>query len=282
MRVVGAEPQVPVQRVGVDDLAGVHPVAGVEERLDLARTGPRPGRRTSWAAARRGLAVAVLAGQRAAVGDDEVGGAFDEGAVVGDAVDGAQLERDAGVHAALAEVPVQRGLVLGVAEVVEQRAEVAQVVAEPFGGDGGVLPALPGLVPASGVGGGTEAGLADLDQLVLLGRVVEERVGRRWSWLARSSSSRWALASASSWSSPANWIISQPPPPGHLLHRRAGQLGLLLELDQDLVHPLELPRLVRQDRWARRPRRRRRRGSRAPPSPWPGARGRARARRAGR
>ena len=36
---------------------------------------------------------------------------------------------------------------------------------------------------------------------------------------------------------------------GHLLHRRAGQLGLLLELDEDLVHPLQLPRLVGKDLW---------------------------------
>ena len=54
-----------------------------------------------------GLAVAVLAGQRPAIGDHQVGGPLHEPPVRRDALGGVQVERDPGVHAALAEVAVQ-------------------------------------------------------------------------------------------------------------------------------------------------------------------------------
>ena len=83
----------------------------------------------------------MLTRQRPAVRDDEVGGSLDEGPVVRDPAGSAQLERDPGVDAALAEVPVERRLVLAEVEVVEQPPEVAEVVAEPLRGYRGVLPA---------------------------------------------------------------------------------------------------------------------------------------------
>ena len=155
-------------------LSGVHPVVGVEDRFDLFEEGDDLGSEHPGQQLAAGLAVAMLTGQRAAVGDDQVRGAFDEGPVVRDSIPGAHLERDPGVDAALAEVPVQRGLRLRVAEVVEQCAEVAEVVPEAFGRHGGILPAFPGLVLPGGVGSRTETGLADLDQRFLFGGVIEE------------------------------------------------------------------------------------------------------------
>ena len=93
-----------------------------------------------------------------------------------DALVGLQLEVDPGVDAALAEVAVKRAVV---AELLEQLAEVAEVGADAVGGDGGVLPALPGVLLARDAGGGPQARLADLPQVLLLGLVVEELHRRR-------------------------------------------------------------------------------------------------------
>ena len=77
----GPVAQVGVERVGVDALARVHPAARIEggleppERVDQLR----PVHPLEQLAAR--LAVAVLAGQRAAERHDEVGGALDERAI---------------------------------------------------------------------------------------------------------------------------------------------------------------------------------------------------------
>ena len=59
------------------------------------------------------------------------------------------------MHAALAEVPVERGL--PVAELVVELLQVAQVVAEVVDGDGGVLPARPGVRQAGHPRGGARA-----------------------------------------------------------------------------------------------------------------------------
>ncbi len=76
------------------------------------------------------------------------------------------------MHAALAEVPVQGRVV--VAELAEQVLQVTQVVAEPLGRYGGVLPALPGLPVVRRAGGHAESGLAGLEHLLLAFGVVGE------------------------------------------------------------------------------------------------------------
>src|ERR1700730_7998042 len=76
--VVGAEAKVFVGLVGVDELAGVHAVGGVEDALE-----PAEGFHQVFAEHLReegsaGPAVAVFSGERAAVGEGDFGGAVGE------------------------------------------------------------------------------------------------------------------------------------------------------------------------------------------------------------
>jgi hypothetical protein len=85
------------------------------------------------------LTVAVLARQRAAMGDDQTRRVCGEGAVVRHAGGLVEAEVDTGVHATLTEVAVQRTL-----QVIrfEQPSQLAQIVLEVVGRDRGVFPAL--------------------------------------------------------------------------------------------------------------------------------------------
>ena len=85
-------------------------------------------------------AVAVLAGQRAAVATDQRRGRRRR---IGERASAPSCERevDAHVHAAVAEVPVDQPVE---AVLAHQRVELAQVGRQVLGRDGGVLPARPG------------------------------------------------------------------------------------------------------------------------------------------
>ncbi|HEY1276253.1 MAG TPA: hypothetical protein VGF25_15175 [Thermoleophilaceae bacterium] len=122
------------------------------------------------------LAVAVLAGQRAAVLHDEVGGVVEEAAPLADPAGALQVEVDPAMGAAVAEVPVHRRAVL---VAPEQALEAAQVGAEPFGRHGGVLPSLPVVGLERVVGGRAEAALAHVPELALVRRAVEQLHVRR-------------------------------------------------------------------------------------------------------
>src|SRR5690606_24410551 len=136
----GPGPEVLVERVRVDDLARVHAPVGVPRRLelperlhDLAAEHPR-----QELAPR--LAIAVLARERAAVRDDEVGALLHERPEAGHAFDGLQVEGAAHVDAPLAEVAVHG---VPVPVPLQERAQVAEVGAEPVRRDRGVLPRGP-------------------------------------------------------------------------------------------------------------------------------------------
>ena len=114
-----------------DDLARIHQVPRVEDRLELPERAHDLLAEHPRQQLAAGLAVAVLAGQGPAELGDQVRGPLHEPPVVGDALGGVQVERDAGVHAALPEVAVQaRPGVAGVAELVVEALEATQVVAE--------------------------------------------------------------------------------------------------------------------------------------------------------
>jgi hypothetical protein len=112
-----------------------------------------------WKQSSAGLAVAVFSGERAAVGEGDVGGAIHELAELENAGRGLEIEVMAHVDAALAEVAVHGALV---AELVHQRIDGAEIGAELRGIDGGVFPAFPASAFAGDEGGRTEAGLADV------------------------------------------------------------------------------------------------------------------------
>ena len=166
-----AETDVRVERVRVDDLAGVHLPVRVPDRLELPERLDQLGAEHLRQQLAARLAVAVLPGDRAAVGDDEVGTLLDEGAVLREARPAREVEVPTRVHAAVAVVAVERALV---AELRGELLQVTQVVADPLRRDGRVLPAFVGVVLAGKERGGSEARLAHLpDVLLLLGDVVQ-------------------------------------------------------------------------------------------------------------
>ena len=63
---------------GIDELAGIHAVAGIPERLELAEGLHELGAEHFGQQGGARLAVAVLAGERAAEAEDDIGGAVDE------------------------------------------------------------------------------------------------------------------------------------------------------------------------------------------------------------
>src|SRR5690606_34119406 len=125
--VVRAESQVRVPGIRIDDLAGVQQPCGIPDRLEPA------ARLDPLIAAPAGLqvgptlAVAVLAGERAAVGDAERGRVLGEGEVLLDPALALEVEVDPCVDAPLSEVAVERAPIL---VLLEQAAEAAEVAAE--------------------------------------------------------------------------------------------------------------------------------------------------------
>ena len=156
--VVVAEAEIFVDLVAVDHLVGVEFVLRIPDALEGAEGLHEFGAEHLWEERSTGLAVAVFAGDGAAVGEGDVGGAVHELAEVEDAGAGFEVEADAHVDAALAEVSVHGAVV---AVLVHEGDDLAEVGAELSGLDGGVFPALPAGADAGDEGGGSEAGFAD-------------------------------------------------------------------------------------------------------------------------
>ena len=125
---------------GVDQLAGIHAVVRIPQRLELAEGLHQLRAEHLGQQHRARLPVAVLATERSAEMDDEVGGAFNKLAELSYPLWAREIEVDAHVHAALAVVAIERA---AIAEFVHQFGERAQVVAEFGGRNGRILPALP-------------------------------------------------------------------------------------------------------------------------------------------
>ena len=125
--VFGPQAQVGVERTGVDQLAGVHPVLRVPRVLELAERLHQLGAEHDRQQLALRLAVAVLARERAAVLDHQVRRLGEEAPPVREPGGRAQLEVDARVDAAVAEMAVERS---AVAEALDQRLEFPQVVAQ--------------------------------------------------------------------------------------------------------------------------------------------------------
>ena len=161
---------------GSDEDAGVEPAVRVPEVLDLGESRDRVRRVHPRQQLGRGPAVAVLAGQRAAVarrrGRPRPRGSAEAPARRA----GQQVEVDADVDAAVAEVPVRDA---AQAVVGQQGAEVAQVGAEPGGRHGRVLPAGPGLAAGRARVAVPGAVLADPPQRGRLGRVGDDPAVQR-------------------------------------------------------------------------------------------------------
>jgi hypothetical protein len=85
-RVVGAEAKIRVELVGLDQLAGIHLPVWIPCGLELAKRLHQFWAKHFWKQLGAGLSVAVLARERSAVTDDQIGSFFDELAELGDSL----------------------------------------------------------------------------------------------------------------------------------------------------------------------------------------------------
>ena len=190
------------------------------------------------------LAVPVLAGERAAVGDHQLRRLVEELAPVAQTLGRPQVEVDPAVDAAVPEVPVERRAVV---VALQQLLEVPQVVAQPIGRHRRVLPARPVVALARDVCRRPQAGLPHLPDLLLLILVVEELHRGRIGVLPQALHAvAGALIGLLDRVSPE---LDQEPagPPG-----KERDLGLVHALgvhvvDQPLVDPLKPHRAVLED-----------------------------------
>src|SRR5690348_6434545 len=106
--VAGAESQVLLEAVGLDDLARVHLPVWVPDRLELAESADQLFTEHFVEELAARLAIAVLAAQTAAVADTQVGGLFHERAPVLQPRLTGEVKIDAAVDTALAEVAIHR------------------------------------------------------------------------------------------------------------------------------------------------------------------------------
>src|SRR5258705_13726235 len=114
-------------------------------------------------------------GERSAIMRHRIGGLFDKGPVARDAILRLEVEIDARMHAAVAEMAVERTVVAG---PIEQPAEVAKIIPDELRRHSRILPTRPSVVPAGYPGRRAEGGLADSpDQFLLSGIFEHSHVG---------------------------------------------------------------------------------------------------------
>src|SRR5439155_26546440 len=120
------------------------------------------------------LPIPMLARERAAVRQHEVGGGVHKRPELLYAGSGLQIERDAAMNAAVAKMPKQR---VDIIIFLEELVEVTQIVPEPVRRHRGILPGGPGLFdPRDSTGG--DAGFTDLPDGLLFGRVCDKADAR--------------------------------------------------------------------------------------------------------
>src|SRR3954454_22984099 len=105
---ISTESQVLVDRKWIDDLVRIHLVLRIPDGLEfLERLNEFRTEHLGQHLCLR-LTVAVLSRNGTTVADYQIRGLADECSVIADAFNGAEVEVDAGMDAALSEVPVQR------------------------------------------------------------------------------------------------------------------------------------------------------------------------------
>jgi len=145
-------------------LTRIHAVIRIPDRLEFYQ---RPHQLRAEHARQQlalGLAVAMLARKRATKTHHQIGSIHQKLAPIADTGSIRQIEIDPRVHAAVTEMPIQRSLI---AVAVEQRTEIAQVIADASGIDCRILPTGISIAFArDGVGRGSTA-LANRPYLAL-------------------------------------------------------------------------------------------------------------------
>ena len=265
------DPQVVVQPGRPHDAIRVEPAVGVPDPLELLEGPDDRWRIHAGEQFGPGRAVAVLAGQRPAVRDGEVGRVLQERSEVRDPGAGCEVEVDPDVQAAVAEVPV----VDAAATVAGEHAvELAQVGAEPLRRHRGVLPARPRLAAVRGAGQDPGAVLPDPPQRLHPRRFAHHQRRERVGLHGRRDGVRGRVRLGARRA--AGLDVEPAPTLGQLARRGLHRIARAQRRDQAGVHPLDGQRVQARGRPSRGPPRCRRPGSRARP-----ARGRAATRQAG-
>ena len=138
--VVGAQAQIFGWQVGVDNFVGIQLVVGIPDRLEFTEGVHELGPEHFWKQGSARLPVAVLAGERASVADDQVGCPFNKLAVFADAGFALEIEAYAHVDAPMPEVAIEGA---GIAVFVHQGTDIAQIAAELFRSYCRVVPPFP-------------------------------------------------------------------------------------------------------------------------------------------
>src|SRR5271157_273548 len=108
--IAGAKAQIGVERVCIDNLAGIHLPVRIPNALEF------PERAHDLLAKHDGqqfaarLAISMFSGERAAIVGHEFGRLLDERSVVRDPLLAGQVEGDAAMDAALAEMSIKRAI----------------------------------------------------------------------------------------------------------------------------------------------------------------------------
>ncbi len=154
----------------IHQLAGIHAVLRVPQRLELAeglhqlRTkhlGQESGAR---------LSVTVFAAERPAKAEHQVGGSLDELTVFAQPLFATEVKVDAQVHAALSVMTVERA---AIAILTQQRDQLAQVGAQPTGRNACVFPAFPAVGLAGDEDGCTQCRFAHMPDAGGVGSIVD-------------------------------------------------------------------------------------------------------------
>src|ERR1700694_1903062 len=122
--ITGTEAKIFIETIRLDELTRIHLPIGIPERLELAKGLHNFRPKHFRQQLSTGLAVSVFARERATVADDEVGGLFHELAKLAHAFGRFEIVVHARVNAGIAEVCVERTLVV---ESLHQPAQIAEI-----------------------------------------------------------------------------------------------------------------------------------------------------------
>src|SRR6185437_642026 len=117
----------------------------------------------------------MLAGKRASMTDHQVSSALNEAGIVADAGLAQQIKTHAHVNAAMAEVSVERGLIV---VFIQQLSYSAQIAAEFFRCDRRVVPSFPFRRSPGRKCSGTRSGFTNLPNQLCFCAGVNARTGR--------------------------------------------------------------------------------------------------------
>ena len=174
--VARAQAKIFVQPIRIDQLARIHLPIGIPERLELAESLHELGSKHLRQEFTARLPISVLARDRAAITDHQIGSLLHEKAEFADAFRRFEIVIHTCMDAGVPEVSIERTI-----EFVRlhQLAQVAQISAKFVGPNGRIFKALPTQRLARNMRRHSEARLANVPDSASLARVCEHAHLRR-------------------------------------------------------------------------------------------------------